>query len=63
MSFEEKLIEKIKENDIIFNTKSKMYKNSIKKEYVWSKIADELGNSSNLFMQTDVLCITNFLFF
>lgn len=46
MNFEEQLIEKVKEHDFLYNTKSKLYKNSIKREFVWSEIANGLGKSS-----------------
>lgn len=54
MSFEEKLIEKVKENDFLYNTKSKLYKNIIKREFVWSQIAESLESSSKL--KKNIIC-------
>lgn len=46
--FTEQLIEFVKENECIYNSKSTAYKNTQFKDLIWQKIAVELNASGNL---------------
>lgn len=47
MSFEEKLIDKVRENPCLCNKNSKDYKNNRKKEKIWKQISEELNRIEN----------------
>ena len=50
MNFEEKLINLVRENELLFNLKSMHYKNVFKKDKIWDEIAKNLNSNGKYYL-------------